>query len=467
MIRLPIVFILNFILFPQTLTNLIIPTIDPKHELLTEIVGRYRLSARSLRENQSIMSFKLNFPIHDLVKIDGSTNEYIFRASIEITYQFDFLHWDSNDTHNRYYDIKDIILTKTMLQTLWLPDIHLKEDEHVSFKIEHESAKINRDGTIVWIRRGLFTILSLIDLTYYPFDYQYIKINMYNKQKTFRLEYDNKNTSKINSIISRSFYTIWTRLFTHIELNSNDNNSLTFRESDQLKRPILLRGWFVRTLGIESKIDNDNTNSLTIYILMQRRRESHIYTTIIPTLFFSLFVIIFYFSSIKSYQRLIIGLLHIFATLLFIIHLDKKISAERLSYTPLILRYLSLIFLIEILSLFFDHIIHSIYFGGIHFVSNWLRKKEDQCENQPARLSHVRLLSQGLNINNDNDESTNILMKQLIEREESLKYEDYQQYQWRQQACLSECLCCSFFLIIIVVVFLFIFFIVPTFKFYS
>ncbi|CAF5173466.1 unnamed protein product [Rotaria magnacalcarata] len=149
------------------------------------------------------------------------------------------------------------------------------------------------------------------------------------------------------------------------------------------------------------------------------------------------------------------------------IHLDKKISAEQLSYTPLILRYLSLIFSIEILSLFFDHIIHSIYFGGIHFAKNWLRKK-DKYESQPARLSHVRLLTQGLQLNNtDNDEETNIFMKQLIEREESLKFEDYQQYQWHQQACLSECLCCSFFLIIIIIVFLFIFFIVPTFGFYQ
>ncbi|CAF2985586.1 unnamed protein product [Rotaria socialis] len=455
-----------FIIFLRTFTTSVLTTIDPKHELLTEIVGRYRIAARNLRESESTIPFKIQFPIHDILKVDGSTNEYIFRATIEINYQFEFLHWDFNDTKNRYYDINEIVLTKTMLQTLWLPDIHLKDEEFLSFKIEHESAKITRDGYIIWIRRGLFTILSLIDLTYYPFDHQYIRINMFNKQNSFRLEYEKKNISKFHSIVSRSF-NLWTRLFGSLETNSAGNHSLIFQESDQLMKPVLLRGWFVRTLGVESKPDSENLNSLSIYILMQRRRESHIYTTILPTLFFSVFIIIFYFSSIKSYQRLMIGLLHIFATLLFMIHLDKKISAEQLSYTPLILRYLSLIFLIEILSLFFDHIIHSIYFGGIHFVTDWLRKK-DKYESQPARLSHVRLLTQGLQLNNtDNDEGTNIFMKQLIEREESLKFEDYQQYQWHQQACLSECLCCSFFLIIIIVVFLFIFFIVPTFGFYQ
>jgi hypothetical protein len=53
-------------------------------------------------------------------------------------------------------------------------------------------------------------------------------------------------------------------------------------------------------------------------------------------------------------------------------------------------------------------------------------------------------------------------MKQLIEREESLKFEDYQRYQWRKQARLSECICCWFFLIIVIVLFISIFFILPT-----
>ncbi|CAF0783259.1 unnamed protein product [Rotaria sordida] len=443
--------------------NSILTTIDLKHELLMETVGRYRLAARHLHESQSIIPFKVQFPIHDIIKVDSSTNEYIFRATIEINYQFEFLHWNSNDTHNRYYDIDEIILTKTILQSLWLPDIHLKDEEFILFNIEHESAKITRNGYIIWIRRGLFTIISLIDLTYYPFDHQYIRIKMYNKQKTFKLQYEKNNmTTKINSYLSRSF-NFWTRFFDNTIINSNENHSLIFHEYNQLMKPILSRGWFVRTFGVESKIDSENLNYLNIYILMHRRRESHIYTTILPTLFFSVFIVIFYFSSIKSYQRLIIGLLHILATLLFIIHLDRKVSAEKLSYTPLIIRYLSIIFLIEILSLFFDHIIHSIYHGGIHFISNWLRKN-GKYETQPARLSHVKLLTHGLYLNtSENDENTNILMKQLVEREESLKFEDYQQYHWHQQACLSECLCCSFFLIIIIVVFIFIFFILPTF----
>jgi hypothetical protein len=157
------------------------------------------------------------------------------------------------------------------------------------------------------------------------------------------------------------------------------------------------------------------------------------------------------------------GLLNILATLTFTIHLDNKISAEQLSYTPLIIRYLSIILLIEVLSLFFDHIIHSIYYGGLHFISNWLRKKQNY-ETQPARLSRVKLLTRGLPSQSvGNDGGSDLLMKQLIEREESLKIEDYQRYQWHKQARLSECLCCSFFLIIVIVVFIFMFFILPTF----
>ncbi|CAF4841452.1 unnamed protein product [Rotaria sp. Silwood1] len=456
MIRLNILLTI-IIISMKIVTNSILPIVDLKHELLTEIVGRYRLAARQLHESQTIIPFKIQFPIHDIIKIDSSTNEYIFRATIEINYQFEFLQWDSNDTYNRYYDIDEIILTKTILQNLWLPNINLKDEEFLLFNIEYESAKITRNGYIIWIRRGLFTIVSLIDLTYYPFDHQYICIKIYNKQKTFKLQQEKTNLTKINTS------NLWTRLFNNIELNSNDNYSLIFQEYNLLMKPIFSRGWFVRTLGIESKINNENFNYINIYILMQRRRESHIYTIILPTLFFSIFIIIFYFSSIKSYQRLIIGLLHILATLLFIIYLDKKITAEKLTYTPLIIRYLSIIFLIEILSLFFDHIIHSIYHGGIHFISNWLCQYKNY-DTQPARLSHIKLLTHGVYLNNtDNDENTNILMKKLIEREETLKFEDYQQYQWYQQACLSECLCCSFFLIIIILVFIFIFFILPTF----
>ena len=282
---------------------------------------------------------------------------------------------------------------------------------------------------------------------------------MYNKEKTFKLQYQGNNISRINSRLSRSF-NFWSRLFDNTERNSNENISLTFQDNNQtILQPILSRGWFVQTLGIEPKTLNGQLDNLNIYILIQRRRESHIYTTILPTLFFSVFIFIFYLSSIESYQRLIIGLLHTLATLIFIIHLDNKISAEQLTYTPFIMRYLSIIFIIEILSLFFDHIIHSIYYGGTHFVSNWLRKK-DNYETQPARLSHVKLITRGV----ENGGGTDLLMKQLIEREESLKFEDYQRYQWHKQARLSECLCCWFFLIIIIVVVILIFFILPTFN---
>jgi hypothetical protein len=280
---------------------------------------------------------------------------------------------------------------------------------------------------------------------------------MSNKEKSFKLQYQEKNFSRINSHLSRSF-NLWRRLF-----DNTERNSLTFQENNQtIFKPILSRGWFVQTLGIEPKIANGNLDNISLYILIQRRRESHIYTTILPTLFFSVFIFIFYFSSIESYQRLIIGLLHILATLIFIIHLDRKISIEQLTSTPLIIRYLSIIFLIGILSLFFDHIIHSIYYGGIHFVSKWLRKKENY-GTQPARLSRVKLLTRSLRSDwVENEGKTDLLVKQLIEREESLKLEDYQRYQWHKQARLSECLCCWFFLIIVIVVFISMFFLLPT-----
>lgn len=278
---------------------------------------------------------------------------------------------------------------------------------------------------------------------------------MHNKQKLFKLQYQENNQTKMNAYLSRSF-NLWSRLFPNSDINLNQNISLIFQTNNQTTESFISRGWFIRILGIEPKLTNETLDNLNIYILLQRRRESHIYTTILPTLFFSVFIFIFYFSSIESYQRLFISLLHILGTLLFIIHLDKKISAEQLSYTPLIIRYLSIIFSIEILSLFFDHIIHSVYYGGIHFISNWLYKKNEH-NGQPARLSHVKYLTR-----NENNDGSDILMKQLIQREETLKIEDYQRYQWRKQARLSECICCWFFLILVIIVFLATFFILPT-----
>jgi hypothetical protein len=276
---------------------------------------------------------------------------------------------------------------------------------------------------------------------------------MQNKQKIFKLHYQENNNSKMNTNLSRSI-NIWAQLFPNFEkFNINENISFIYQTDNQT---IISRGWFVRILGIEPKLQNGSLEDINIYILIQRRRESHIYTIILPTLFFSVFIFIYYFSSIESYQRLVVNLLHILGTLIFIIYLDKKISAEQLSYTPLIIRYLSIIFLIEILSLFFDHIIHSVYYGGLHFVRNWLYKN-NKYDPQPARLSHVKFLTR-----NEHDDGADILMKQLIQREESLKIEDYQRYQWRKQARLSECICCWFFLIIIIIVFLLTFFILPT-----
>ena len=154
-------------------------------------------------------------------------------------------------------------------------------------------------------------------------------------------------------------------------------------------------------------------------------------------------------------------LTHILATLLFIIHLDRKILAEQLSYSPILLKYLSMLFIIEILSLFFDHIIHSIYYGGIHFAAHWLNKHTKN-DNSPARLSRVTLLSPDLHTSSLDSRGPDAFLKQVIEREESTKFEDHQRQQWRKHARLSECLCCWFFLTIVIIVFISMFFILPT-----
>ncbi|CAF2675288.1 unnamed protein product [Rotaria sp. Silwood2] len=457
----------------------VVTNVDPKHELLTEIAGRYRLAARHLRETQSTLPFELQFPVHDIIKVDGATNELVIRATIRLDYQFEFLHWDSNDTRSRYHDIDEIILTKSTLQSLWLPDLRFIDEDSISFNIERESAKINRDGLVTWTRRGLLTIASPIDLTYYPFDRQYFHINMQHSQKSFKLHYQ-KNihslSSTTNSHLARSA-SVWTALFGNTELNTNITNiPINIQQNDQPIKTSTSRGWFVRTIGIEPKInsnDNGSLDNITIYLSIQRRRESHIYTIILPTLFFSFFIFIFYFAPVEAHQRLIIGLLNTFATLIFLIYMDQKILAEQLSHSPLLIQYLTILFMIEALSLFFDHIIHSIFYGGINFVSNWLRKrhKYDTQQQQPARLSRVTMLTRALNnrlnpnsLENDGQLNgpTDILMKQLIEREESLKFEDQERYQWRKRARLSECLCCWFFLAIVIAAAICIFLIVPS-----
>jgi hypothetical protein len=302
---------------------------------------------------------------------------------------------------------------------------------------------------------------------------------MHNTQKTFRLQYQKNiqsSSSTPNSHLARSA-SVWTALFGHTELNVNSTNiPLPIHQNDPTIKSSTSRGWFVRTIGIEPKIntnENGTLDSLTIGVSIQRRRESHIYTIVLPTLYFSFFIFIFYFAPVEAHQRLIIGLLNTFATLLFLLYLDKKISAEQLSHSPLLIQYLTILFMIEALSLFFDHIIHSIFYGGINFLSNWLRKrhKYETQQQQPARLSRVTMLTRALNnrlnsnsLENDGqlNGATDILMKQLIEREESLKFEDHERYQWRKRARLSECLCCWFFLAIIIAAAICVFLIVPT-----
>jgi len=442
------------------------------------------LAARHLRETQSNLPFELQFPIHEIVKVDGANNEITFRASIRLDYQFEFLHWDANDTRSRYHDIDEIVLTKSTLQSLWLPDLRFLDDDAISFNLERESAKINRDGLITWTRRGLFTITSSIDLTYYPFDRQYLRFHMHNTQKTFRLQYQ-KNidslTPNSHAHLARSA-SVWTALFGQNEFNPNATTAaaasipLAIEQTDRVVKSSLSRGWFIRTIVIEPKVnsnENGTLENLVISLAIQRRRESHIYTIILPTLFFSFFIFIFYFAPVEAHQRLLLGLLNTFATLVFLIYIDRQISAEQLSHSPLLIQYLTILFMIEALSLFFDHIIHSIFYGGINFLSNWLRRRNqyDTQQAQPARLSRVTMLTRALNnrINSNSLESdgqlpgaTDILMKQLIEREESLKFEDHERYQWRKRARLSECLCCWFFLAIIIASAICVFLIVPT-----
>lgn len=412
-----------------------------------------------------VLPFEFQFPIHDVIKVDPTSNEYIIRASIQLIYQFEFLQWNSSDAHSRYHRINQLILSKTTLQSLYLPDIFSIDEELVTFQLEHESARLMEHGRMLWTRRGLFTIQSAIDVTYYPFDHQYMYLTLFHRQKAFKLQYEEVNLDRmVPSHVARTS-NLWKTLFNTVTdgTNETDASNQTLPTVRSLHQTILSRGWFVKILTIEPKQGNDSLDNLTIIIYLQRRREPHIYTSILPSLFLSVFIFIYYFSSIESHQRLIMSLAHVFATLLFIIYLDRKIAAEQLAYTPILIKYLSMLFLIEILSLFFDHVIHSIYYGGIHFVSHWLNKDVKEEGQGPALISHVSLLPSDFHGSTlDSHHGTDALLKQLIEREESSKYEDYQREQWHKHARLSECLCCWFFFAIILLAFLSMFFIVPS-----
>ncbi|CAF4420165.1 unnamed protein product, partial [Didymodactylos carnosus] len=213
-------------------------SLDPRHELLTEIAQRYRLAARRLRESQSTLIFDIEFPIHDILKVDATTNEITFRASLTLNYQFEsnsigsnpspyeFLSWDSNNTQSRYYQIDDITLTPATLNSLWLPEMKF-DDEHVQFNIEQEIAKINREGLVRWTRRGTFTIASVIDLQYYPFDKHSFNLNLHNTQKSFKLQYRRSFAStgggQLNGRIS-----VWNALFgSTTDTKNNENVSST------------------------------------------------------------------------------------------------------------------------------------------------------------------------------------------------------------------------------------------------
>ena len=57
-----------------------------------------------------ILPFEFQFPIHDMIKVDATSNEFRVRASIQLIYQFEFLQWNSTDVHSRYYRIDQLIL---------------------------------------------------------------------------------------------------------------------------------------------------------------------------------------------------------------------------------------------------------------------------------------------------------------------------------------------------------------------
>jgi hypothetical protein len=249
----------------------------------------------------------LRFPIHDIIEVDGATNELVIRATIRLDYQFEFLHWDSNDTRSRYHDIDEIVLTKSTLQSLWLPDLKFFDEDSISFNTERELAKINRDGLVTWTRRGLFTIATPIDLTYYPFDRQYIRFNMYNTQKTFKLQYQ-KNIHSLspttNLHLGRSANSVWTALFgsTELNVNASTNIPLPIQQNEQSLKTSTSRGWFVRTIDIEPRLnanENGSLDNLAVVLTIQRRRESHIYTIILPTLFFHFLFLFFILHLLK------------------------------------------------------------------------------------------------------------------------------------------------------------------------
>ncbi|CAF1028531.1 unnamed protein product, partial [Didymodactylos carnosus] len=483
-------------------------SLDPKHELMTEIAQRYRLAARRLRESQSTLIFDIEFPVHDILKVDATTNEITFRAALTLNYQFEsnsirdnnalpyeFLSWDSNNTQSRYYQIDDITLTPATLNSLWLPEMKF-DDERVQFNVEREIAKINREGLVRWTRRGTFTVASIIDLQYYPFDKHSINLNLHNTQKSFKLQYRRLFASANGQLNART--SVWNTLFgsmTGIKNNENETSSTTSGTINYIKTSS--RGWFITNIQIQPKIINENSSvdDLLLSLSIQRRRETHIFTIIVPCLFFSFFIFIFYFQPVEAHQRLIIGVLNSLATLTFYLHLDYKIEAQQLTTSPLILQFLTILFMIEAISLFFDHIIHSIFYGGINFVSQWLRRNRHKSRNydtqHPARLSRVTVLSRALNeklrgsnvnggngtngnrmsleygdttLINHHQQSTDVnsILKQLFEREENLKLEDNERYQWRKRARLSECLCCWFFFAIVIAAAICVFAVIPS-----
>jgi hypothetical protein len=420
-------------------------------------LARYRLVARQWRENQTIIPFEFHFPIHDIVRVDASTNECIIRASLQLIYRFEFLQWNSTDNQSRYYRVNELVLREATLQSLWLPDIYSVDEDRISFHIEHELARINSHGHMTWTRRGLFTIQSSIDLTYYPFDHHYLHIILHHRQKTFNLFYQSSSNSWMNTTNARRMATSTD----FIETNFDMNNQTQVSTDILMNQLILSRGWFVRLLRIDAKVNNENLNNLTLLIDIQRRREPHIYTTILPSLFLSMFVFIFYFSSIETHQRLLMTLTHILATILFINYVDRRISAEQLSYSPILIKYLSMLFLIEILSLLFDHFIHAIYYGSIDFIVSWLDNRTDDDENSSARLSRITSLTSDMHDEHIDRQDADTFLKQFIEREQTTNMHVHQQQQWHKHARLGECLCCGFFFGLIVLGFTSMMFILP------
>lgn len=354
----------------------------------------------------------MSFSIEEIVELSGVKNEVIVRVKVDLEFELDFLRWNSS--------MEEIRFRQSDLDVLIFPDVLSFDEDLVTMKIERETARLNRTGKLIWRRLVQLKICSTIDLTFYPFDRHLFQIDLKNQENIFKLDFRSNFSTNNETRLSRAFFT--------------------------------------KILSIEATSNGENLDFITVKILVQRRREIFLSTIVLPIFFLSTFVFIFYFSSIETNQRLIMNFLHILATIVFIVDLDRKIELEKLEKTPIVVQYLSILFIVEILSLFFDHVIHSIFYGGIHFVSYWFQDK--------SQNDSTAVLARVTSLNNDFQNSNDFILKQIFERESNDNEQTSRRDQWKKQARFSECLCATFFFLVILFTFIFAFFFLPKLHFY-